>query len=39
MKVIMFKKMTYILLIIVLLFAQIGIVYAASSTQLKQQQK
>ena len=38
MKVIMFKKMTYILLIIVLLFAQIGIVYAASSTELKQQQ-
>lgn len=39
MKVIIFKKISYILLILVLLFTQIGMVYAASSTELKQQQK
>ena len=38
MKVITLKKISYILLIIVLLLTQVGITYAASSSELKKQQ-
>ena len=38
MEVIKLKKVSYILIVMILIFSQIGMVYAASSSQLKKQQ-